>query len=440
MNKNTCVIAACPDTYSGYGARSRDFIKALIKIKPDWDIKIISLRWGGTRMGFLEDHEEWDLLSRIIPGINSTPDYWIQISVPNEFQKVGKYNIGVTAGIETTLCHFEWLDGCNRMDLILTSSVHSKNVFENSSFDLQDPNTRQTLRQVKLETPVEVLFEGVDLEKYFPKDMPTKKFKTGDLTKTLDSIPEEYAFLVVGHWMQGAVGHDRKNIGYTVKTFLETFKDRKETPALILKTQQVTSSIMDREFILQEKIHPIRASIQAETLPNIYLLNGDLSDEEMNELYNHPKVKTLVSHTKGEGFGRPLLEFATVGKPIIASGWSGQIDFLDKDLSILLGGTLEPLDNSVVVPKMLLGEAKWFKPDDLQVATSYKELYKHYSKYTSNAKRQGQKVRKQFSMEAMEKSLEKILKDKAPEIAKPVQIKLPKLSIPKLEKIESKQE
>ena len=45
--------------------------------------------------------------------------------------------------------------------------------------------------------------------------------------------------------------------------------------------------------------------------PNIYLVHGDFTDDEMNQLYNHPKVKVHVSFTHGEGFGRPLLELVS---------------------------------------------------------------------------------------------------------------------------------
>lgn len=436
MSKNTAVVYAPVDTYAGYGARSRDFVKALIKVKPDWDIKIISCRWGNTRMGFLEDHEEWDLMSRIIPGVNHQPDYFIFITIPNEFQKIGKYNIGVTAGIETTLCHPDWVEGCNKIDLVLVSSEHGKAVFENSKFDIQDNQTGQIVKQVSLTTPVEVLFEGVDLSKYFPKDLPGKQLNKGSITQELDQIPEEYCFLSVGHWLQGEFGHDRKNLGFTVKTFLETFKDRKEAPALILKTQYATSCIMDREQIL-DKIGKIRKQIKADSLPNIYLLHGDISDEEMNELYNHPKVKTMVSHTRGEGFGRPLLEFAVVGKPIIVSGWSGQVDFLNKDYIVFIGGILEQLHYSSVVDKVLIAESKWFKPDELQTVSAYKELYKNYSKYTGNAKKQGQISRREWDFASMEKKLSKILREKVPELPKPVQISLPKLNIPKITKSEN---
>jgi len=42
MNKLNCVVSCPADTYSGYGARSRDFLKALIEAKPEWDVKILS--------------------------------------------------------------------------------------------------------------------------------------------------------------------------------------------------------------------------------------------------------------------------------------------------------------------------------------------------------------------------------------------------------------
>eukprot|EP01052_Picozoa_sp_SAG31_P059924 SAG31_NODE_19162_length_610_cov_1.266145_1_plen_130_part_10 len=128
--KNTFYISAPVDTYSGYGARSRDFIKSLIE-SDKYDVKILSQRWGDTRKGFLDDFQEWNFMrDYIVPQPLAKPDIWCQITVPNEFQPIGTYNIGLTAGIETTACAPQWVEGCNRMDLILTSSEHSKKVFE----------------------------------------------------------------------------------------------------------------------------------------------------------------------------------------------------------------------------------------------------------------------------------------------------------------------
>ena len=58
----------------------------------------------------------------------------MQITIPSEFQPIGKYNIGVTAGIETTVAPGDWIEGINRMNLTLTSSEHSKKVFLDTVF------------------------------------------------------------------------------------------------------------------------------------------------------------------------------------------------------------------------------------------------------------------------------------------------------------------
>ena len=431
MNKPLCIVSSPVDTFSGYGARSRDFIKALIKVKGDeWDIKLLSQRWGSTRFGFLNDQidEEKDLLDRIIPQMKQQPDVWFQITVPNEFQKVGKHlSIGVTAGIETTICDATWVEGCNRMDRVMVSSEHAKSVFENSKFENRDKNTNQVVGLVELKTPIDVLFEGVDVEKYFKTNPPIT-----DLTKSLSSIKEDFAFLFVGHWLQGDFGEDRKNVWYTIKAFLEVFKGKTNSPALILKTNSATTSLLDRDEVLN-KIESLRKSVNGR-LPNIYLIHGDLEDEDMNDLYNHSKVKAMISFTKGEGFGRPLLEFTTSEKPIIASGWSGHIDFLDKESSLLVGGELQSVHKSTNMPTMLLESAQWFKPDDAQVGFALKDMFENYKKYLSGAKKQASITDRKFTIKAMAELLGTILEEKTNPIPKFVPLELPKLELPTLKK------
>jgi hypothetical protein len=332
MSKPRFVISSPFDCYSGYSARSRDIIKSIIQ-SDKYHVELLSQKWGDTSWGFCKDHPEWhfllDYLAKPEWGQNR-PEFWMQVTIPNEFQQVGKFNIGVTAGIESDATRAEWIEGLNRMDLNWVSSEHSKNVFINSKFDKMDPRSKQKVGEIKLEKPLEVLFEGVDLTIY----KPLKKSNINSID--LSNIKESFCFLTVGHWMQGELGHDRKNIGVLVKEFYETFKNQKGIkPALILKCSLGTSSYMSRETIL-DRISKIKRSVNSTNLPNIYLLNGEFSDTEMNDLYNHPKVKSMVTTTKGEGFGRPLLEFSTTGKPIIASGWSGHLDFLNPSFTTLL--------------------------------------------------------------------------------------------------------
>ena len=426
MNKPTIAVSCPIDTYSGYGARARDLVKAIIQTNK-YNVQIVSQRWGNTRFGYLLDHNEDELWSLIVPKLTNQPDIWVQITVPNEFNKVGKYNIGVTAGMETTLVDPSWIQGVNRMDLVLTSSNHSKTVFEKTSYDVEDKNTKQKSK-LTLTTPVEVLLEGVLLDKYFPTNSKLD----------LSSIKESFCFLNVGHWMQGQLGHDRKNIGYLIKSFYETFKNKTNPPALILKTMKVGTSILDREMIL-DQIDQIKKTCKGK-LPNIYLFHGEVSDSQMNDLYNHPKVKAMVSFTKGEGFGRPLAEFALTKKPIICSGWSGQTDFLKPDMSLLIGGSLEKVDRSAVVKNMILPEAQWFKPDDSQVGKAYKEIFKHYKKYIVPAKRQAAFIKKEFSFERMKDKLEELFDKYIPQMAVQVPLNMPELNLPKLEVKEDKPE
>jgi len=425
------IIISCPaDTYSGYGARSRDIVLPLIK-SGKYDVKVLPQRWGSTPWGFLQDDnpdhkliKDSFLLGNQLP---KQPDVWMQITVPNEFQPIGKYNIGITAGIETTICAPQWIDGINRMDLTLVSSEHAKRVFENSSFN-ESNQAGQIVRQIKLEKPIEVLFEGANTDIY--KVINSLNSEVKDV---LGDIKEEFAFLFVGHWLQGDLGQDRKDVGMLIRTFLETFKNKKIRPALILKTSNATPSIMDRESIL-DKIRAIEESVEGD-LPSIYLLHGELSDEEMNELYNHPKVKAHVSFTKGEGYGRPLLEASISQKPVIAPNWSGHIDFLDSELSILLPGQVTQIHSSAVVKDMLIPESGWFTVDYKKASEILEDVYKNSKKYVDRAKKQSYRSRTEFSLDKMGEKLLSILDTKVP---KQVEFKLPqlkKIELPKLKKV-----
>ena len=425
-------IISCPiDTYSGYGARSRDIVKSTIELDK-YDVKVLPQRWGNTPWNFIEENSKWNFLKSYLINpqqITQKPDIWMQVTVPNEFQPMGSYNIGVTAGIETTVCHPTWTEGVNRMDITWVSSNHAKSVFENCTFEQKHPQTQQTIGVINLQKPIEVVFEGVDIETYLP---------TKENHLNLDQIEENFAFLFVGHWMQGHVGEDRKNVGLMVKTFLETFKNKKNTPALIMKTSGAGSSYMDRDMIL-DKIHSIKSTIKAKTLLNIYLLHGEFTDDEINGLYNNKKVKAMISLTKGEGFGRPLLEFSLTKKPIITTNWSGHIDFLLPEFTTLLGGELTHVHPSAQVKDMILGEGKWYNVNVNEVNNVLLNLYKNYKTFKEQANRQAYHSKTNFSYEKMKEKISECLDKNVPEFPKQIQLQLPKLKkleLPKLKKVE----
>jgi hypothetical protein len=435
--KNKCVIYAPIETYSGYGSNARDKVKAIIELKKDeWDIKIISCRWGNTPMSFLDENPEWHWLKEyiLLGPLNYQPDYMFWITIPSEAQAIGKWNCLITAGIETTICNPTWIDGMNRMNLNIVSSKHSKDVFLNAKFEEKNQQTNQIVRHIKLEKPVEVLFEGVDLNIYKLLD----KLPQNELFDSINSISESFAYLYLGHWLQGDIGEDRKNVGLLIKAFYETFKNKKQKPALFLKTSILAgASYVDREEVIK-KIKQIKKTVNSKDLPNIYLLHGEFSDIEINEIYNHPKIKAMISLTKGEGFGRPLLEFTQCKKPVITTGWSGHIDFLDPQMSTLIGGRLTPIHPSAA-NDWIIKESQWFSADHGQVGHYLKDVFENYKNYTEGAKRQAYKSKTEFSWDKMKEKIGQILENNVPELSMPVQLKLPqlkKIELPNLKIIE----
>jgi glycosyltransferase involved in cell wall biosynthesis len=416
--KPSLIFQAPVATRSGYGDHSRDLLYSLYKLDK-FDIKIISTRWGNTPMDVLnydDDFHKW-IVDNVIPNIQTKPDVYIQVTVPNEFQQIGGYNIGITAAIETTACPIEWIHGCNRMDLIIVPSEHSKMSLVGTIYNEADRNTNQIIKEHKVEKPVEILFEGFN-EMIFGLE-PEKHIS--DLNK----IKEDFGFLFVGHWLEGALGEDRKNVGMMIKTFTMAFKNEKIKPALILKTSSATFSVLDREKMMQK----IKEALGKDygKMP-IYLLHGDLSEKEMNALYYHPKVKAMINFTKGEGFGRPLLEFSLTGKPVIVSNWSGHIDFL-KDGAILLEGELKNV-HETAANQFLLKESKWFNVNISKAISVIKDVYSNYDKYKIASLHLGKQNKQNFSLSKMTEMFDVLLNKYG--IYNKVQPKFDQLKLPKL--------
>jgi glycosyltransferase involved in cell wall biosynthesis len=424
--KPLILFVAPVQSRSGYGEHSRDILRSLIKINK-YDITVLPLRWGSTPLNALKAGIDDDILSRLLtsPQLPRKPEISIQLTVPNEFQPFAEFNIGITAGIETNICSAAWLEGLNRMNFNIVPSTFVKKVFENSVYTQNDPNTGQPVAQLKSQKPIFVLFEGTNTSIYKKeKSIPTSvRFE-------LNKIPEDFLFLFVGHWLQGSLGQDRKDVGMLIKTFLETFRNRKNKPALLLKVGN-TFSHLDRLDTL-EKINTIKRSISGD-LPNIYIIFGDLTAEEMNGLYNHSKVKVHISFTKGEGFGRPLLEASLTEKPVMASGWSGHVDFLPPDLALLLPGEVKQVHPSAVWNGVIEHNSKWFTVNYSFASNAMIDLYKRYEVYLPNAIALANKNRINFSFDKMTEELDKILTENLPKLTVNADIKLP--ALPKLKKI-----
>jgi len=439
--KKFMLICAPVSSRSGYGDHARDLVRSFIE-HDKYDIKIWDVPWGDCPRNALRE-EDQKIVDCILPSpqVDRQIDIYVDIRIPNEFQQHGKFNIGITAGIETTAVSSNWIDGCNKMDLIIVPSEHSKSGFVDALYEKMQTlpdGKQQKVGELKLEKPMEVLFEGVDESVYKPIDNASL-----DL---VDNIKEDFCFLHVGQWTKGNYGEDRKDIAKMIKIFYESFANKKEQPALILKTNGATYSIMDREDCLQ-KIKQIKSMFPQDwNLPNVYLLHGSLSTEEMNKLYNHPKVKSFVSLTHGEGFGRPLLEATMVGLPVIASNWSGHLDFLDTDNCILIGGEMKQVPKSQHWKDIIIPESQWFNVNETQVYKAMNYCFKNYDDVKKKALNLMKINREKFTLNKMTQQLDEIMLNPTSELPSQVKLKLPKLKkvgasepsqikLPKLKKV-----
>ena len=426
----TVVISSPVATQSGYGHHAREVISNFFDKKPeDWDIKLLSMPWGETPYTY---PIPLDWQKHIIPlPLQTKPDIWVQITVPNEFQPVGSYNIGVTAGTEGDICPAEWIDNINKMNLIIVPSNFTKHVFENTA----KQHNKSIVPTIKV------------ISEYFDDTIYDNKNVTANLSILDREIKESFVFLSVGHWLSGNVGEDRKNLSGMIHCFFNTFKNKKNTPALLLKTSGATYSVVDR-LNIEKKINEIRDMFPNQKLPPIYLLHGDLTNKEMNSLYNHTKVKAMISFTKAEGFGRPLLEFSAIGKPILVPHYSGQADFLKPEFICSLPGQLTPIHKTAQNPFLING-AKWFTVDYGYASKMMEDIIKNYKKWKELAKRQRYFSRSQFCKSNISKLYDNIISIineniktnpqqiqlKLPKLQKTSSNNTPKLKLPKLQKL-----
>ena len=377
-------------TRTGYGEHCRFVMRALRQME-GLDLFLIPVNWGQSNW-IWENNEERQWLDSIIQKTaihgrqDGQYDMSIQVTIPNEWQKLAPINIGVTAGIETTKVAPQWLGIANSMDKIITISEHSKQVYVNTKYEGVDRNTGQTgyLTCQK---------EG-DIVHY-----PVKQFEEVDLE--LD-LPTKVNFLTVAQ-----LG-PRKNLGNTITWFVEEFIDNPDV-GLVVKTFIRGGSLTDRKHVRRE------VSSLLKKFPNrqckIYLLHGDLTDQEMHSLYKHEKIDCLVSLTHGEGFGLPLFEAAYSGLPVLATDWSGHLDFLYKPTKDKKGKEklrphfakvdydLQTIPKVAVWDGVLMADSMWAYPKQGSYKMKLREVCKELGRYKSQAKKLQKWILENFTEE-----------------------------------------
>ena len=282
-------------------------------------------------------------------------DISLQITIPPEWEQLAPVNVGYTAGIETTKAHHQWIQKGNLMDKIIFISNHSKNVFNNSKYQV---GNNQTGAEAILENTTELQ----------TVNYPVKSFE--NLPELDLDLPTDFNFLTVAQYSI------RKNLENTIKWFVEEFSE--ENVGLVIKTNMAKNCLMDREMVFH-KLVDLANTAGADRKCKIYLLHGDMTDEEMHALYVHPKLNAMVCLPHGEGFGLPLFEAHYSGMPIVTVGWSGQLDFLideEGDENFYsVSYDIQPVQKEAVWDGVILADSMWAYARESSVKKNMRQCY-----------------------------------------------------------------
>lgn len=381
-------------TRSGYGEHARFILRSLRKLEDKVDLHVIPLAWGHT--GWLSEVDEekaWidSLIKKThqLVATNSLQvDVSIQVTIPNEWERLAPVNIGVTAGIETTKVAPIWLEKANMMDLVIVPSEHSKEVYQNTTYEVTVEQTGQVIPDYGCATEIKVV------------SYPVKKFE--DTSVDLD-LKTDFNFLAVAQW------GPRKNIVNCLQWFVEEFIDQEV--GLVLKTNLSKNSILDRKKVKNVLSSVLGQKKYEDRKCKVYLLHGDMTDQEMHQLYRNPKIKAFVSTTHGEGFGLPLFEAAYEGMPIIAPAWSGHVDFLhmpvkdkkgkmkNKAMFAKVDYSLNQVQQQAVWDGVIQKDSMWCYADQGSFKIKLREVYKDHGRFKKQAVQLQKHVNKNLSAE-----------------------------------------
>jgi glycosyltransferase involved in cell wall biosynthesis len=389
---------------SGYGEQARFALRSLRTREDLFDIYLVNIPWGKTGWTIEQSQEtEWlaGLMAKTHGYIQQKGpfDISIQITIPNEFEKIAAVNIGYTAGIETTKVSPQWIDKARLMDKIIVVSNHSKQIFDVTEYKLQHPQTGQVI-DFKNTTPVEVVH------------FPVKKLEQKEINLDLKT---DFNFLSVAQW------GPRKNVETTIKAFLKEFKNDADV-GLVLKLNFAKNCIADR-LMCEKRIELLKKEF-TDAKCKVYLLHGNMSDEEMQSLYTHPKIKAIVSTTHGEGFGLPLFEAVCNGLPVIAPKWSGHVDFLlaplKEDGKVRMRNHFTSIDfdlanvnKEAVWEGVIQADSQWCFVKESSVMDAMRKVQKNYGAALAPARKLKEYILEEFAEQKQVQKFVQVLNGKS---------------------------
>ena len=359
---------------SGYGVHSRQIFKWLLTRK-DFDVITQVVQWGSTSWMIDTDFEDGligEVMSRSRPSRESA-DITFQVQLPDEWDSnLGKFNVGVSAFVETDRCNPDWINKIDMMDLVIVPTDHVRDTI---------------MRTGTPKTPVVVIpesyLEEIDRN---PSPLPL-------------NIDTKFNFLVLGQFTGSDPHTDRKNLLYTLKWMFEVFKDDPDV-GIIIKTNHGRGTKIDRE-ITKQKVNSVISEIRKGPYPKLHFIHGNLTSAEIASLYRLESLKCLVSLTRGEGFGLPLLEAAASSVPVIATNWSGHLDFLSLGKFIPINYNMVEIPSNRVDGRIFVNGLRWADPVEDDFKKKVKKFRDNYLKPSQWATELSSRLKDTFSQSAI---------------------------------------
>ncbi len=378
MNPKKILVVAPLLSKSGYGVHSRFVVDAL-STRPDlFDLYVSPLTWGESSWMYenTPKRKYYDFLINKLSTFQGPFDASVQVTVPTEWQKHAKINVGVTAGVETNKVPLDWLRRCNSMDKLIVTSKHTFDTFVNTKYDIKSETTEEILSLVGCQKPVDIV--GYPVKELDPEDLssslrPTSKFNFLSITQLAP----------------------RKNMESLLQWFVEEF--RNEDVGLVLKCHGANNSTADR-FRTEGMLGNFLSGL-GERKCKIHLIHGAMTDEEVHGLYQHPDIHAYVTATHGEGFGLPIYEAAYSGMPVIAPNWSGHKDFLFIEKESKTGRikrepcyekvsvTFGPVPEHALMENIITKDMQWSYPQEPKLKRAMRSVYENYKVKKKTAER-----------------------------------------------------
>jgi len=194
----------------------------------------------------------------------------------------------------------------------------------------------------------------------------------------------DFVFYSIFEWQ------DRKNPRGTIEAFLRAFP-REGEPVLFLKSNPgaLTAARRTLDDVRRATGSRGRVMLCCEAWP----------ESQLQGL--HSRGDCYVSLHKGEGWGYPLFEAACRGKPVVATGFSGPMDYLDPERHWLVRHSVAPVQQSYAYyhPTM-----HWAEPDIGDASAHIRQVYENPQRARERALQAAEALTKAFSLEAVGES------------------------------------